>query len=62
MAEPGLFAAIIRALAEKKSTRKHAIAPGYQAPDIKNIGLEFKILDGIICRSSIIKSDKPTID
>jgi len=52
MAEPVLFAAIIRALAEKKSTRKHAIAPGYQAPDIKNIGLEFKILDGTICRSS----------
>ena len=53
MAEQVLFAAIIRALAEKKSTRKHAIAPGYQAPDIENVGLEFKMLNESICRSSI---------
>ena len=44
MVEPLLFAAIIRAVAEKKPTRKHAITAGYQAPDIQNVGLEFKML------------------
>ena len=44
MAEPLLFAAIIRALAEKKPTRKHAITAGYQAPDIENVDLELKML------------------
>ena len=45
MAAATLFSTLIRALAEKKSTHKHAIAPGYQAPDIKNIGREFKMLN-----------------
>ena len=45
MAEPLLFSAIIRALAEKTTPRKHAIASGYQAPDSQIVGHEFEMLN-----------------